>query len=219
MTRVSSTICVLFISVAVGDSFSFGTMCARAQEPARPDPAVITAWEKAGAMFGWMEVDQLGGVSFWHAGSQAADTRGDFYPYENVPNRSAIPAFQYNFPLSGSISRLPPPDVPFGLIFQAGSTIADVRELTGLRNLRILTLSGTLRSGTLQELAVLEQLQALECEAAANDEDLKALAKVKQLKSLRLSRGHSQAEMTPGGLKELGKLEHLQSLQLGLYSP
>ena len=123
-----------------------GRSMAKDARPAKPDPAVIAAWEKAGAEFGWMGVNESGFLT-WRHSKPAADR---------------IPAFSFPWAsqLRGtSLRGLPQPDVPFAMSCR-NVTDTVLKELARLKQLQCLDLSrnrGVTDAG-LKELAGLTQL-------------------------------------------------------------
>jgi hypothetical protein len=188
------------------------------------DPKVVAAWEKAGAEFGWMSVDENGLLYF-------------------VPERPkgvpAVPTFTAKKGESSlPLRELPAPGAPFGLkmfglepltdadwkalagfehlhslsIMFMGVTDARVKELAGLPKLQVLVLDHSQVSGTgVKELARLKQLQVLSLGATkVGDADLKELAGLKQLRVL----GLDVNKIGDAGLKELAALSQLRVLGL-----
>jgi len=120
----------------------------------RPQPLpknVVAAWEKAGAIVGWVHEDEFGrdGYEFVVAEKGVA---GD------------LPAFWGGFRGDGVLGKLPPPAVPFALeLSYPGVTDADIKELAGLKNLHTLTLRySKVTDAGLKELAGLTSLHNLD---------------------------------------------------------
>ena len=172
--------------------------------PAKPDSAVIAAWEKAGAKFGWMGVNELGFIS-WRP--------------KPKPSADDIPGFKFlraaTGKLSGSLRGLPQPAIPFALGCRNADDAA-LKELAGMKQLQSLNLtSGQVTDAGLKELAGLTQLQTLWLFCPqVTDAGLKELAGLMQLQTLNLS----NTSVTGAGLKELAGLMQLQSLNLRLTS-
>ena len=164
-------------------------------EPLRPAPEVIAAWEKAGAESGWMSL------------------RGDLdSPWlRKKPVAGGAPAFLFGLFPTGKLNVLPPPEVPFGLKFES-VTDAGLKELAGLKQLRTLNLWATkVTDAGLKGLAGLKQLQSLNLESTkVTGAGLKELAGLTQLQSLSLA----GTQLTDAGLNELARLKQLQSLSL-----
>ena len=76
-------------------------------------PAVIAAWEQAGAVFGWTSVGP----------------QGDWQFDREAPPAGALPAFQLSRFPAGKVRALAPPEVPFGLWFGRGVQDADLPEI------------------------------------------------------------------------------------------
>src|SRR5262249_25558988 len=120
----------------------------------RPQPLpkdVVSAWEKAGAVVGWVHEDEFGsdGYEFVVAEKGVA---GD------------VPAFWGGFEVKKVLGKLPPPAVPFALdLSYPGVTDADLEELAGLKNLHTLTLRySKVTDAGLKKLAGLKNLRNLD---------------------------------------------------------
>src|SRR5438045_335569 len=101
-----------------------------AQERAVPAPAVITAWENAGAEFGWISLDPNDDDSW----------RFDV----EKPFSGGLPAFRFRVFPSGALKSLAPPEVPFGLWLEKNLlSAADLKEIAGLKQLQALNLDST----------------------------------------------------------------------------
>jgi WD40 repeat protein len=198
--------------VLIGGAVLVGLPAASAELPPAPDEAVIAAWEKAGAVSGWMSVSELGTVTFRQPGNDEV-VPGSF-PNPKVPQANELPAFRCGFALLPGISRLPSPRVPFGLVLQAGPKDMDLTELGGLKQLRVLSLvAQPWQTVSLKGLAAPGQLQALHCDLPLKGEDLKGLSNLTQLNSLCISL------VDTTGLQEFGRLKELHTLSLTLNSP
>jgi hypothetical protein len=101
---------------------------------------VVEAWEKAGAVKGWMRLSVPG---FEHVPAWQGGEDGD------------LPAFRLFDWREGVVTKLPAPAVPFGLYLRdAQVTDAGLKELAGLKTLRWLDLTNAQVTGTgLKELA------------------------------------------------------------------
>lgn len=158
------------------------------------EPATVSAWEKAGARFGWHA------TGFIVLGSKRP---------EDV---TTIPGFS-DWPAQG-VKGLPAPAVPFGFyVYQAKVTDADLKDLVPFKHLTRLDLDDTLVTDAgIKELTRLECLEKLSVsESKITDEGLKTLGKLTQLKELYLV----GAKVTDKGLRELVVLKNLQRLGLG----
>ncbi len=161
-----------------------------AKEPVRPAPEVIAAWEKAGAEFGWISVNQWGHLD-WRSGKAK-------------PVAGAPPAFLFKVFPTGRLTALPPPEVPFGLRLNGHQvTDAGLKELAGLTQLQSLDFRETqVTDAGLKELAGLKQLRMLNLGVTqVTDAGLKELAGLKQLRMLNLS----GSKVTDAGVQELQK--------------
>jgi hypothetical protein len=104
---------------------------AKGSVPARPAAALISAWEEAGADFGWMREDESGSLQFID---------------DEDPQPGDLPAFSlgsgFRLP-AGTIASLPKPAEPFGLYLYQTSGVADTfKELAALKQLRVLDVEG-----------------------------------------------------------------------------
>jgi hypothetical protein len=190
-----------------------------AQEPAPVQQAVpkplpqeiVDAWKKAGAEVGWMRAIpdiHNQGKRWWPFRSLYLQFRigGEGEPGE-------WPAFRFIIWKPGVLASLPPPPAPFGLDLSLTLVRdAGLKELAGLKQLRILDLWGTrVTDAGLKELAGLKQLQVLNLhDTPVTDAGLKELAGLNQLRGLDLA----LTEVTDAGLKELAGLKQLQVLNL-----
>src|SRR5262245_54625575 len=93
-----------------------------APQPVRPAPAVIVAWEQAGAVFGWTSIGPQG------------DWRFD----QDEPSAGALPAFRLSRFPAANVQSLPRPGVPFGLWLGRGVKDADLKVLAGLHQVQAL---------------------------------------------------------------------------------
>ena len=170
------------------------------KEQVRPSPEVIAAWGKAGAVFGWISEDQEGNV--------------DWQPGWAKPGDEDLPAFRVSVFTTGKLEALPQPEVPFGLeLRNPDVTAAELGELTGLKQLKSLSLESTqVTDADLRGLAGLTQLQTLNLgRTEVTDAGLKELAGLTQLQSLKLN----STKVTDASVKELAGLKQLKSLGLG----
>lgn len=168
--------------------------------PAKPDSAVIAAWEKAGAKFDWMIVNY--NFIGWRSTLPS-----------QTPGVGDMPAFRFSSAdyLSESIRGVPSPSMPFAVSCR-NATDAGLTELAGMSQLHTLDLGMCQLTGTgWKELAGLEHLQRLYLtNSNVTDVELKQLSGMTQLQTLDLR--HTQ--VTGAGLKELAGLKHLQRLYL-----
>ena len=145
--------CVLVLGLLLGAGLAGGAekpepVAEKDAGPAKPDLAVIAAWEKAGAKFGWMDVNNEYGFLSWR----------DYLE----PSVDSVPGFSFRSgSLSKSLQGLPQPGIPFG-VFCGNADDAGLKELAGLTQLQTLCLYRTQVTGAgLKELAGLKQLQTL----------------------------------------------------------
>jgi hypothetical protein len=141
------------VPLALLASHGLGDAAGQQLPSGRPQPLpanVVAAWEKAGAIVGWVHEDEFGrnGYEFVVAEKGVA---GD------------LPAFWGGFTVDGVLGKLPPPTVPFALdLSYPGVTDADLKELAGLKNLHTLTLRySKVTDAGLKELAKLTSLHNL----------------------------------------------------------
>src|ERR1043166_7151106 len=172
-----------------------------AQEHApKPLPAeVVAAWEKAGAEFGWMQINEIGQRVY----------RGALYP--GRPGELA--AFRMMQWKPGVVGQLPAPAQSFGLVL--GSTpLTDIglKEVAGFKELQVLSVGSTqVTDDGLRELAALQKLQSLDLGLTkVTNKGLKHLAALSQLQWL----GLSYTQVSDEGLKDLSALKQLQTLIL-----
>src|SRR5262245_17660768 len=145
----------------------------------RPQPLpknVVAAWEKAGAIVGWVHEDEFG---------------RDGYEFVVVEKGVAgdLPAFWGGFQVAGVVKKLPPPAVPCALdLSYPGVTDADLDELAGLENLHVLTLRySKVTDAGLKKLAGPKNLRNLDLRITqVTDAGLKELAGLKKLQHLRV---------------------------------
>ena len=104
-------------AVPAGRSASQAAPAARVPAPA---PAVIAAWERAGAVFGWTSIGPHG------------DWRFD----QDDPPAGALPAFRFGRLPTAKVPTLPSPTVPFGLWLGRSVKDADLKALSGLKQLQ-----------------------------------------------------------------------------------
>ncbi len=161
-------------------------------------PAVVTAWEQAGALVGWLAVSEYGE---WR------------YLEDKPDDVDSLPVFLWPEYMPGAIAKLPSPGVPFALGL-GGTKIDNVglKGLTRLQNLRSLDISHTrVTDAGLGQLAAIKSLRNLDLGASAvTDKGLKALAGVKSLRNLYFG----STAVADAGIKALVELEDLQTLYL-----
>lgn len=208
-----------------------GFTAAGADQPGFPQPLpadVRMAWEKAGAVVGWMAPEQAGFA--FRSGIRDG-------------KRREAPAFSLTWSKwqPGVIAKLPAPEQGFALDLSAtkvtneglkeiaafeqllfldvcGTEVTDagLKELAGFKELLALNLSGNqITDAGLKELAALPRLQALYIEAPCGggkvtDAGIKEIARLRRLETLCLPR----TQITDAGLKELATLQQLQWLNV-----
>ncbi len=159
---------------------------------------IITAWQKAGALVGWL----------------AQGPRGGWYYLKTKPNGiDALPAFVLRKFKPGLLSNLPAPSVPFAI--GMGNTQIDnkgLKELAKFNNLKSLDLSHTnVTDEGLMNLKVIASLRSLDLGASkVTDDGLKNLAKIHQLRKLYFG----STAVTDTGIKSLTKLKGINTLYL-----
>jgi hypothetical protein len=194
------------------------------QPGAKGDPKadVVAAWEKAGFKAGWIEPSVTGSPTF--------------ALQSDHPQR--LFAFRASRDTAGQLAKLPPPDRPFGLAFGSVSVTneslkgldrfrnlealvlpsyckvdnAGLKELAGLKRLRILELSSSQVSGPgLEHLAGLTRLEYLGLAFLyLKGEGLQHLAGLQELRVLLLH----NSSVGPAGAKHLAGLKQLRVLTL-----
>ena len=170
-------------------------------EPPEPIPEKEwPAWITAGADLGVMYELVPGVVTFKVSDQSRA---GD------------LPGFRFNdWPPKQKLAALPVVTVPFGLDFHGlkKMTDADMKELAGLKKLRLLRLNGTQATNAgLKHLSGLVELQAVDLgETQVSDVGLKEFAGLKKLRLLSLY----STKVTNEGLKELASLKSLRVVNL-----
>lgn len=177
------------------------------QESATPLPAaLVTAWTKAGAEVGYTQwhgfVDFRAGIE-----GKKGEVSGFLLP------KWEVPAFRFSEWTDGVVSKLPQPQRAFGLsLFRTKITDAGLKELVGLKRLKILNLMSTqVTDAGLKDLATCKQLQHLVLyDTQVTDLGLKELGGLKGLQGLVLGR----TRITDAGLKELAGLKGLRNLDL-----
>lgn len=182
-----------------------GTGCTDETEPKKSEPvaaipeAVIAAWKKQGATFGWF------GTTKPHYQAFSADRAELIDP---------VPAFRFSPKASDAdLKQLPPIDQPFALIL-AGTPITDegLKELKEMKQLISLNLAQTKVTDVgLKELKGLTQLTDLAL-SRTNVTD----AGLKELKGLGLltELGLSHTKVSDAGLKVLGEFKQLKILYI-----
>lgn len=111
----------------------FGNQSLSAEQPdskAIPKPLpekIVKAWKEAGAVAGWMKVQDSGVLAF-----------------SEKPEPGAIPAFRFTKWKDGVVPKLPTPDAPFGIDL-AKTDVEDtgLKELAKFKTLTSLTLCET----------------------------------------------------------------------------
>jgi Leucine-rich repeat (LRR) protein len=193
----------ILLSLACIAALMFFLSCvgnASAASDPKPLPNnIIFAWEKAGAQFGWLNLDEQG-EEYLTVGSLTGQ------PGE-------IPEFNFSFQrwTPGVFGQLPAPNQNFGLDLSASDiSDTDLVELSRFTHLQILNLTSTqVTDAGLKQLLSLTQLKTLGLsDTHVTDAGLKTLASLKQLQDLDLSNRYNQ--VTDAGLKELVSLTQLQ---------
>ena len=120
---------------------------AKNDQPKPLPKEIVEAWKAAGAVVGWMQLDDFGRSQWLPEGNGVA---------------GALPVFSFPSWPEGQLAKLPVPAAPFGLYLESpkGLTDAGLKELTGLKDLQELTLlSREVTDAGLKELAALKSLQ------------------------------------------------------------
>lgn len=174
------------------------------RQPNYPIPAdVVNAWEKAGALQGWLR---------WKVTRPISATQFkigyDFIELSKGGQAGDVPGFQLTSFEPGRLPRLPSPPVGFGLNAHATLGIGEVtdtmlKELAAFKHLQVLGLGGTRVTDVgVKELAALQQLQVLGLSfTKVTDAGLKELTGLKQLQRLDLD----GTKVTDAGVAELQK--------------
>src|SRR5262245_2000581 len=145
-----------------------------AKVPAHPAPQLIAQWEQGGGRFGWMR--------------QGTDLLFRWHFAEETPRSGDFTAFQFlRFP-AGKLKTLSLPETGLALLLEEAAD-AELKELAGLKRLRLLDLKGTnVTDVGVQELARLEELEVLNlARTQVTDAGLKKLTGLSQLRNLILS--------------------------------
>lgn len=184
---------------------------ASAQQPSRPGSEFIAAWEKAGAVFGWMST-----------------TDNDLWSFaRRMPAGNCLPAFVLSTVPRGGLGTLPEVDVPFAVMTELAPfdpdasgypsapwlelSTDDVKAISGWKRLRALNLNLVLVTDAhLKTLSALSELQHL-CfgRTQATEAGFKHLGQLKQLRSFGSWEG-----LNDTGLKELTGLKQLRFLDV-----
>lgn len=195
---------------------------ASADEP-KPLPRDVTeAWERSGAMTGWVGRDENGALGF-RAGGQG--------------KKGEVPGFRLVRWEAGALAKLPAPAAAFGLDLSSSAagdadmkdlarmksldtlnadetqiTDAGLKELVGLKQLRVICLFGTrIKDAGMKSLAGLPALEELDVRKnAVTNAGFKEFAGAKKLRLLYA--GYTR--ITDAGLKELASLKQLRDLDL-----
>ena len=171
-------------------------------ERSGPLPAAVrAAWERAGAVVGWMDREETG-LNFRAGEGKVGE----------------LPAFSFEWGQwqAGVIARLPAPRQGFGLdLGGARVTDAGLKELAALEQLRLLDLrGGRMTDAGLKELSGFQRLQALDLTGTrVTDEGLEEIARLPRLQALYLN-FCGRGEVTDAGLKQIAKLKELETLYL-----
>jgi hypothetical protein len=155
---------------------------------------VIESWQMAGARVGWMNTDEH--TNFHARGGEEEQ-------------REEVPAFRFDMWPAKGVAKLPQPPRAFGLdLLDTQVQDAELKELAGFQNLRVLNLGGTkITDAALKALAGLTSLQSLDlANTKLTDAGLKELAALANLQVLDLG----GTRVTDAGLKELAGLMNLQ---------
>ncbi len=117
--------------------------------PARLPEPIVKAWTQAGAQVGWLR----------------KSTGFGFLPASAPPMTGDVACFFISPWPNGVVSKLPPPQQPFGLSFNAedsGLTNASLKELAEFKELQLLDLRNTpVTDAGLKELVGLKGLKTL----------------------------------------------------------
>ncbi len=161
------------------------------------DRETVAAYEKLGARYGGFEVRAFGRITFWPGKKSAAKW---------LPGFAIVPA------KDGTLPKLPPVQVPFGLdLYSTEVTDTGLNELKGLKNLTLLQFAGNVKDAGLKEVKELKYLTVLDLRSAnVTDEGLKEISELKKLAILCLY----NTKVTHAGLKELRGLKNLAVLSL-----
>jgi internalin A len=188
---IGGVLTVLVLPVAAGT--------AGAGAPKSLPEAVAKAWTDAEAKIGWMQPNEYGVQYFHPKSSGKAGELPGLLVYKLKP---------------GLLAALPDMGVPFGLRLNfSGITDAGLKELAGLKSLRVLFLESTgVRGPGLKELAALPDLRQLELSynPQVTGVGLKELATLKDLRLLQLR----STATSDAGLKEVAELKGLRKLNL-----
>jgi len=162
------------------------------------DPALIAAWEKAGAKLVWHAIDERRGLVL-----------------ENVSPKdpAALPGFYLGTSYKpGLIAKLPAPSAPFSLdLIMTGVKDEGLNELAGLQNLHGLSLfAQPVTSAGLKDLGRVKSLRALNLHATDLTGGVKDLAGLRNLQVLDIS----LADIGEARLKEISVLASLQYLNI-----
>lgn len=195
---------------------------AGADEPKALPRDVTDAWEKAGAMTGWVGRDENGALGF-RAGGPG--------------KKGEVPGFRLVRWEAGALAKLPAPAAAFGLDLSSSTasdadmkalakmksldtlnadetqiTDAGLKELAGLNQLRVVCLFGArVKDAGMKSLAALPALEELDVRKnAVTNAGFKELAGAKQLRLLYAG----NTRLTDAGLKELAGLKQLRELDL-----
>src|SRR5262249_47964832 len=198
--------CLAVLAVLVGFGRGvFGGAGADNQEAPGPlPPEIVKAWRDAGADTGWMKnlpPQSEGGYGYW-------------VPWREQGEPGAVPAFRFHPEKEGVLAKLPDPGVALGLDTHCSAiTDAELKDLSGLKNLRALNVGGSLllTDAGLKELAGLKNLQGLYLfYTPVTDAGLKELGRLKSLQALDLS----HTRVTDARVEGLARLESLRAPNL-----
>jgi Leucine-rich repeat (LRR) protein len=180
---------------------------AQANDPAAQQefgPAVVEAWTKAGAKFGWYVLSPMPSQLGMYSSKRP----------KNSPCLPVIRLMDAKILKAGVLGKLPAPQIPFALQFNP-VRLSDqhVAELSRFTQLQALDLFNNFISDEgLKELAPLANLQILDLAATkVTDAGLKELSRLKKLRML----GLFKTKVTDAGMKDVARLVELQGLHLG----
>jgi hypothetical protein len=185
-------------------------------KPARePAAGTVTAWEEAGAEFGWIHIDEGGGAPRW----EAHDENAEHLPKKGSPFDRADAASGYygavrftTFPM-GKLASLPERELCTRLwLDSSGVTDDDLKEVAKLNQLQWLALyRSKVTDAGLRHLTGLTKLRRLGLhDTQVSDEGMKEVARLKQLQYL----GLGATQVGDAGLKKLSGLKQLRLLDL-----
>jgi hypothetical protein len=182
----------------------------------QPGPLTVKTWERAGAEFGWIHVNEFAGNPGWQPDpGDSEDTPQDGSPFNRENARAGnYSAVRFKAFPTGKIGALPEPELCIRLWLDgSGVTDDNLKEIGGLTQLQWLALyRNELSDAGLKYLTGLKELRRLALSGThVTDKGMEELTKLKHLQMLAIS----STQLTDTGLRELAAMRKLKLLDIG----